>query len=129
MTAQGSQHQPQPAAAEAVLQHTADHLAQVLLETAAAVVPFPAFYGSEVIKALELETPTGYPDRGCVVICPDGQLYELDIGLIPAPTDVGGVDGVELFRDLDLPPAEYVAYACLAVQALAERLAPQKSAR
>lgn len=123
-----NQRQPDPAA-DAVIQHTADQLAQVLQEIAAAVVPFPTFYGSEVIKALELETPTGYPDRGCVVICPDGQLYELDIGLIPGPPTVGGVDGVELFRDLDLAPAEYVTYACLAIRALTDGLSQQKSAR
>jgi len=121
-----TQHQPDPAA-EAVLRHTADLLAQVLLETAFAAAPFPTFYGSEVIKALELETPAGYPDRGCVVVCPDGRLYELDIGLIPGPPTVGGVDGVELFRDLDLPPAEYITYACLAIRALSEGLSQQLS--
>ncbi|MBM3945864.1 MAG: hypothetical protein FJ315_00475 [SAR202 cluster bacterium] len=117
---------PQPSfPAYGTLQGAIDRLGQTLAELAAALQPFPFFYGSEVIRALEIDTPEGYPDRGCVVFCPDGRFYELDIGLIPAPTDVGGVDGVELFRDLDLPPQEYFAYASLAMRAVVARLTAQ----
>ena len=75
------------------------------------------------IQAVELE-PQGpqAPDWGCVVVCPDGELYELMLGLIPGPTGLAEADPVEEFRALDLPPGEYITYACAAIAALAERM-------
>ena len=57
-----------------------------------------------------------------VVVCPDGGLYELRLGLIPGPTGLAEADQVEEYRPLDLPPEQYIPYACAAIVALAERL-------
>ena len=58
-------------------------------------------------------------ERGCIVVCPDGELYELVLRMLPGPVDVGGVDQTEEMRELDLSPGDYVAYPHAAVRELA----------
>ncbi|MBI4233322.1 MAG: hypothetical protein HY686_02680 [Chloroflexi bacterium] len=115
--------------ADALVQRTAEQLAQVLHELASALDPFPAFLGMPTIQAVEVE-PQGPrdPELGCVVVCPDGELYELNIRLIPGPPDIGGVDQVEEFKPLQLAPSAYVAYAHCAIASLA-RLLLERQAR
>ena len=110
-------------ATEAALKEAARQLHDILKRLAARLTPFPAFMGMTSIQAVELE-PQGpqTPDRGCVVVCPDGELYELMLGLIPGPTGLAEADPVEEFRALDLPPGEYIPYACAAITALTKRL-------
>ena len=108
--------------ADALLQRTGDELGRVLQQLAAALTPFPAFLGMPTIQAVEVDPPLKDPGRGCVVVCSDGKLYELLVTMIPGPPGVGGVDALEEFNELDLPPAEYVAYAYRAIQALANHL-------
>ena len=104
------------AVANGVLERASVELDRLLVELASSLDPFPAFEGLSTIQAVEVD-PSGVadPERGCIVICPDGVLRELVLRLIPGPFDVGGVDQAEEFRELELSPGDYVAYAYAAV--------------
>jgi len=104
------------AVADGVLRRATTELDKLLTELSAALDPFPAFMGTSSIQALEVD-PAGVadPERGCVVVCPDGKLRELVLRMIPGPFDTGGVDQIEEFKELDLSPGDYVAYAYAAV--------------
>ena len=107
------------AVANAVMERAATDLDALLAEIAAALDPFPNFMGISSIQAVEVEPPgASSPDNGCVVVCPDGKMRELVLRMIPGPFDMGGVEQTDEMAELDLPPAEYVAYAYCAVQEL-----------
>ena len=111
------------AVADAVIERASSELRKLLLELVSTLDPFPSFMDIGSIQAVEVEpSGVGHRDHGCVVVCPDGELYELVLRLIPGPLDVGGVDQVEEMKPLDLPPGDYVAYAYAAVQELARLL-------
>lgn len=116
------------ATAESLLQRTAEAMARLLRELAAALDPFPPFMGMKTIQAVEVEVPQPGRDRGCVVVTPEGRLCELDIRLIPGLPETGGVDQVEEFRELDMPPDELLYYTYHAVRLLA-RLLEERRAR
>lgn len=111
------------AVADAALERAAAELRKLLKELAAAIDPFPSFPNVASLQAIEV-TPgaAGGAERGCVVVCPDGELYELVLRLLPGPLDTGGVEPVEELHELELPPGDYVAYACAAVRELARVL-------
>jgi len=111
------------AVADGVLRRASTELDKLLIELSSALDPFPAFMGTSSIQALEVD-PAGVadPERGCVVVCPDGKLRELVLRMIPGPFDTGGVDQSEEFKELDLAPGDYVAYAYAAVVELARIL-------
>ena len=115
------------AAADAVLERVSTGLGALLQELAAALDPFPLFLGMNSIQAVEVE-PAGLTggDQGCVVVCPDGELYELVLRMVPGPIDVGGVDQVDELKKLDLSPGDYAVYASAAVQKLAGMLEEQR---
>ncbi|MEK7874494.1 MAG: hypothetical protein AAB502_11640, partial [Chloroflexota bacterium] len=98
----------------------AEELRRLLREAVAELEPFPYFLGSFDIKALEAEPPSGAgPDRGCVVVCPDGELYEYQISVVDAGSGGGGLDRLEKLEKLELPLKEYIAYALAAMEAVA----------
>ena len=104
-------------------------LRRLLAEIAAALDPFPNFMGLSSVQAVEVEPPSGAnPQNGCVVVCPDGELRELVLRMIPAPFDMGGVEQTDEMAELDLPPAEFVAYAHAAVLELLKLLETQQAA-
>lgn len=111
------------AIADAVMERASIELNKLLVELAAALEPFPSFMGVSTIQAVEVE-PSGVtnPDNGCVVVCPDGELRELVLRMIPGPFDMGGVEQTEEMAELDLPAGEYVAYAYAAVEELLKLL-------
>lgn len=111
------------AVADGVLQRAATELDRLLHELTSALDPFPTFMGTSSIQALEVD-PAGVadPERGCVVVCPDGKLRELVLRMMPGPFDLGGFDQTEEFKELDLSPGDYVAYAYSAVVELARVL-------
>lgn len=111
------------AVADAVVERASLELRKLLQELVSALDPFPSFMGISSIQAVEIE-PSGVDqrDRGCVVICPDGELYELVLRLIPGPLDTGVVDQVEEMKQLGLAPGDYVANAHAAVRQLADLL-------
>ena len=115
------------ARAEAIAKQTADprkaadEIRRLLHEAAAGLDPFPYFLGSFDVKAVEAEPPPGSgPDRGCVVVCPDGELYEYQVGIMDGGSMGGGMDRTEKLERLDLPPGEYVAYALAALDAVTQ---------
>ena len=110
------------AVADTVLENAASELRNILKVLAGKLHPFPPFMNMVSIQAVEVE-PSGVQssDRGCVVVCPDGELYELSLRLIQGPPSISDVDQVEEFEPLNLQPEEYIPYACAAIVALARR--------
>lgn len=111
------------AVADAAVDKAAGELKKLLADLAGRIDPFPNFTGSESIKAIEVE-PAGIlaKELGCVVVCPDGELYELNLTSIQGPLGLSDVDQVEELRPLDLPPVLYLPYAHAAVKLLATHL-------
>ena len=109
------------AAADAAVQRTAEDLGKLLVSLASSIKPFPPFLGMASIQAVEVEPAHVRPvqDHGCVVVCPDGGLYSLELTLLE--NTVGEMDGdhVEQFKPLELSTEEYVQYAYTAINALA----------
>lgn len=104
-------------------------LRNLLAEIAAALDPFPAFMGLSGVQAVEVEPPgCANPQNGCVVVCPDGELRELVLRMIPGPFDMGGVEQTDEMAELDLPPCEFIAYAHAAVLDLLKLLEAQQAA-
>ena len=67
------------------LSRKAEEVRGRLREVAGRVRPFPTFLGRNWLEAVEVELGGGVEgvDRGCVVVCPDGELYELVLRLLP----------------------------------------------
>ena len=116
------------AVADAVMERASIELNRLLAELAAALDPFPDFMGVSSIQAVEVE-PSGLSnaDLGCVVVCPDGELRELVLRMIPGPFEMGGVEQTEEMAELDLSPGERVAYSYAAVQELLKLLEEQQA--
>ncbi len=110
--------------ADEAIQENVDRLRELLVAAAGQLDPFPQFFGSMDVQAVEVDPPTGSgPDRGCVVICPDGELYELTVNFGAHPlAGIGGLEREEKVKKLDLPPVEYIAYAHNAVSELTKLL-------
>ena len=111
------------AVADAVLERASLELRKLLQELAGSLIPFPIFMDVTSIEAVEVE-PHGAsnPENGCIVVCPDGELRELVLRMIPGPFDAGGMDQVEEVNEPDMTPGEYVAYAHAAVHQLSKIL-------
>ncbi|MCH8185183.1 MAG: hypothetical protein IH862_03650 [Chloroflexi bacterium] len=118
------------AVADGVVERASKELNKLIRELAAALDPFPNFLGISSIQAVEID-PSGVadPEKGCVVVLPDGVLYELVLRMLPGPVDIGGVDQIEEMKDLELAPGDYVAYAYAAVQELARILEEREEER
>lgn len=103
------------AQADAILAEAADRLAGLLQAAATRLRPFPRFPGAE-FETLEVPVPPGArPDVGCVVLAPDGRLYEYEINLVG---DSFSPERIENLKPLDLTPAEFVVYAYAALIAV-----------
>ena len=102
------------------LVQTPDTLRLRLREVAGRVRPFPTFLGRNWLEAVEVELSSDLSsvDRGCVVVCPDGELYELVLRLLPGAEAVSDPNPAEELAPLALPDAEYVVWAEAALEAL-----------
>tara|TARA_B100000315_G_scaffold169291_1_gene157859 strand:+ start:232 stop:618 length:387 start_codon:yes stop_codon:yes gene_type:complete len=99
-------------------------LRQLLAELASRLRPFPAFLNMTSLQAVELDLmPEGMPDRGCVVVLPCGEICELDLKVLPGIEGISESDQLEEFREMDLPPEEYILYAASAIRLLYLELA------
>ena len=115
------------AVADALMERASIELKKLLVELAGALNPFPDFMGITSIQAVEIEPAgTSNPGNGCVVVCPDGELRELVLRMIPGPFDMGGVEQTDEMAELELPPGEYVAYAYAGVHELLRLLEEQQ---
>ena len=112
----------------AALEETAACLRELLHRAAGQLQPFPYFLGSHTIQAVEADPPKGVgPDRGCVVVCPDGELYELTVSFNQHPLDrVTGMERDEKVEKLDLPHLEYIPYAYNALAELTRLLSQDR---
>jgi hypothetical protein len=116
------------AQADLLLERTAIQLRQLLQEAALRLRPFPPFPGAFFTNAIEVEAEAAEdPERGCVVVCEDGELYELKMSIDFSE----GVDDPVSARDetltkLDaLHPSDYVALAYEALARVTECLMEQ----
>lgn len=113
--------------ADALLERAAAGLQQLLREAAGRLDPFPPYPGAFFTFGVEVEAPGAEdPGRGCVVVGPDGGLYELQIGQEVPVFDFEMADPVALRKEelkpLDLHPRDYVLYAYNALTRLVELL-------
>lgn len=116
--------------ADAALERAAERLRRLLGEAAARLDPFPPFPGAFFSYGIEIDAPgAASPDRGCVVLAPDGELYELRMGQELPVIDLEMADPVALRKEelkpLDLHPRDYLIYAYAALTKVVERLAEQ----
>jgi hypothetical protein len=118
------------AAGDLAVDRAVQQLKRLLHEAAARLRPFPSFPGAFFTNAIEVEAPGGGAGRGCVVVCEDGELYELRMGVDLESLTLGFSDPVSLRSEqlerLDLYPTEYIAYAFGALTVLVERLLEQE---
>ena len=100
-------------------------LREQLQVAAASLAPFPSFMGRGWLQAVEVEPPAGPTDeRGCVVVCPAGELYELVLRLLPGAEVVSDPEPTEELVPLQLLDSEYVRWAQAAIQALSAHVSP-----
>ena len=122
----------QKAQADALVERAAVRLRELLREAVGHLDPFPPFPGAFFIHAIEAEpAAAAHAERGCVVVCPDGELYELVVGVeLPGfpdePADPVSMRKEELRKLDDLHPREYVAYAYSALTRVVEILLEQQ---
>jgi hypothetical protein len=119
----------QQAIAETITSQTGAELHSVLKRLVKKVQPFPTFPDMPNIQALEvLPSGTKDMDRGCIVLCDDGEFYELTIRTIPGtPSLGGGFEHIEEYEDSKLSAGDYVAYAYVAIQQLTQIIQQQRS--
>ncbi len=68
--------------ADMILDRSAMQLRELLQEAAGQLRPFPPFPGAFFTNAIEVEQRASEsPERGCVVVCEDGELYELKMSI------------------------------------------------
>lgn len=116
------------AAADMLVDRTAGELRQALKAAARELRPFP-YFPESTTEAIEAE-PGGAAkaDVGCVVVCPDGELYELTMA-IDFSTETGTVDKREDLRDVRLAPQDYIPYAYNALVTMTRLLAERAEGR
>ena len=116
------------AEADAALDRLAQRLRRLLQEATAQLDPFPPFPGAFFTHGIEIEAPgVDSPERGCVVLAPDGELYELEMGQDVTALALDQTDPVALREERlkkleDLHPRDYVVYAYSALTQVVELL-------
>jgi hypothetical protein len=121
------------AEADEAIDRLAGRLRRLLLEATAQLDPFPPFPGAFFTHGIEIEPPgVASPARGCVVLAPDGELYELEMGQDVTALALDLADPVALREERlkkleDLHPREYVLYAYEALTKVVELLLERES--
>ena len=116
------------AQADLVVERAAQQLRKILHELVAQLDPFPPFPGAFFTYAIEIEPEAAArTDRGCIVVAPDGEIYEFIMGVDLGALDPSGfADPVamrkEELKKLDLHPRDYVVYAHSAISRITELL-------
>ncbi|MEE9284680.1 MAG: hypothetical protein V3V35_03010 [Dehalococcoidia bacterium] len=111
------------------VQKLASDLHDIIVAMATQLAPFPYFLGSTEVRAIEAE-PGGVQkaDRGCVVVCPDGEMYEFSMKIqAPGPGFDLSMSRDDAVKRLELAPEDYIPYAHNAVKELAVLLDEQKT--
>ncbi len=121
------------AEADEALDRLAQRLRRLLQEAAGQLEPFPPFPGAFFTHGIEIEAPgVESSERGCVVLAPDGELYELEMGqdvtaLTLDQTDPVAMREEKLKRLEELHPREYVVYAYNALTKVVEILLERRA--
>jgi hypothetical protein len=113
------------------LERAAERLRRLLREAAARLDPFPPFPGAFFSYGIEIDAPgVESPERGCIVLAADGELYELQMKHEVPTFDMEMADPVALrneeFKPLELHPRDYVVYAYNALVKVVELLAERQ---
>ena len=111
--------------ADLLLERTALQLRQLLEEAAGQLRPFPPFPGAFFTSAIEVEAPAAEsPERGCIVVCEDGELYELKMSIDFSEDAVDPVSARDekLTKLDDLHPRDYIVLAYEALTRVTEQL-------
>lgn len=122
------------AQADVVLERTAAQLRSLLHDACAELRPFPPFPNALFTDAIECEEgAAASTERGCVVVCEDGELYELEFGVDHESIEMtGSWDPVtarkETRKKLDLHPRDYIVYAYNGLVAVTEHLLERAAA-
>ena len=114
--------------ADLTIEIAAQKLRQLLQEAVSLLDPFPPFPGSFFTLAIEVEGGvTGDPERGCVVLGPDGELHELEVSIDFPPGEFDPVAARnEVLKSLELHPRDYVVYAYNALTRVTELVMEQQ---
>jgi hypothetical protein len=116
------------AQADLIVERAAEQLRRVLHGLVELLDPFPPFPGAFFTYGIEVEPEAAArTDRGCIVVAPDGELYEFLMGVDVEGLDPGGyADPVamrnEELKKIDLHPRDYVVYAHSAITRVTELL-------
>ena len=117
--------------ADLIVERAADQLRRLLHEAVQKLDPFPPFPGAFFTYGIEVELPgLANPQRGCVVLGPDAELYELELSVDfseDASDPVAARD--ERLTRLDLHPCDFLVYAYHALTKVVELLLEQAEAR
>ena len=111
--------------ADLLLERTGLQLRQLLQEAAGLLQPFPPFPGAFFTNAIEVEAEAAANSgRGCVVVCEDGELYELEMSIDFSDDveDPVSARDEKLKKLDDLHPRDYVALAYDAITRITEQL-------
>ncbi len=114
--------------ADAALDRLALRLRELLHEAARRLDPFPPFPGAFFSYGIEVDASTvDSPERGCVVLAPDGELYELVMGQDVTALALDDTDPVALRQEemkslQQLHPRDYIVYAYSALTNVVELL-------
>ena len=114
--------------ADEVLEKAAAGLHNILVALAAELDPFPFFLDSVQVQGVEAQ-PGGKQkaERGCIVVCRDGELYEFTMQ-IRGGTPFFDFDREDSVQPAELTPEEYIPYAYRAIQELSRLIAEQGKA-
>jgi hypothetical protein len=113
------------AQADLILERTALQLRRLLQEAAEQLRPFPPFPGAFFTNAVEVEAAGAEsPERGCIVVCEDGELYELKVNIDFTDETVDMVQARDeaLVKLDELHPRDYVVLAYEALTRITEHL-------
>ncbi len=121
------------AQADSLFERTAMQLKALLVDAAAELDPFPPFPNAFFTNAIEIDPGfAANRDLGCIVVCEDGELYELEIGIDHDSIELlGSWDPVtarkEERKKVDLLPRDYLIYGYAALMALTDELMEQQA--
>ncbi len=119
--------------ADDALDRLAQRLRRLLQEASGQLDPFPPFPGAFFTHGIEIEAPgVESPERGCVVLAPDGELYELEMGQDVAALALDQTDPVALREEKlkrleEMHPRDYVVYAYSALAKVVELLLERRA--
>jgi hypothetical protein len=115
--------------ADMALERAAMQVQQLLKEACSELDPFPSFPNALFTNAIECDDGglSGDPERGCIVVCDDGELYELQMGIDHDSIELtGSWDPVtarkETLKKVELHPRDYLVYAYAGLIAVTEHL-------